>query len=55
MCEELDEIREDHLAEECEEYLNAQALLQADDEELGDEAILLREELEAEYGYYIDI
>jgi putative transposon-encoded protein len=52
---ELDEIREDRLEEECEEYLNAAAILEADDDDLNESQLLLREELEAEFGHYARI
>ena len=52
---ELDEIREDRLEEECEEYLNAAALLEADDDDLNESQLILREELEAEFGHYARI
>jgi hypothetical protein len=37
---ELDEIREDRLEEECEEYLNAAAILEADDDDLDESQLM---------------
>ena len=52
IAEEFDDIREDRLEEECEDYLNAQAILEAEDDELDASQLAMREELEAEYGHF---
>ena len=52
IAEDLDEIRENRIEEQFDEFLEAEAILEADEDDLDETQLRIREDLEAEHGFF---